>query len=594
MKTIICFAICLAVGCSGETSAPSGHEEEAEAETTAETPPETTAETPPETEPSAEAETAGSPIQAPATAEAAQEPSAEVPERERVAQAAPTTHEGATGTSAPLPPATPVSTVEATEDHGWDDLLHSVRTDVAVSSAYRDDERQVRKLYDGNLESAWNSATHEATDTRGDTISIRLPESVRVEAIDIIAGYAKLQGDSDLFTQNRRVTKIRITNGAQRVEASLDPGVRGFQRVPFASGGGDIRVYLLEWADGTRADWRELVVSELRVLGHKNDAPAAARPRPWLFELPVTATELLADGSTVITDDILHLPMDDEDLPEFSRLGRLHYGHMRENVGTANLRLRGGKCHVVLGALIRKDMTANAYDGESVSFMERGNEAPAATLNREGIFVVGAPNAFCPESGSTETITITSPHASYYAVAIYEVDGLAETGRVPTRALQEERAEEERERREDEAFEATMAREEAMQERDGSGSGSGPSILERDEGELHLTELVLAESMDGRTPVHAGDRFSKTNGERVYCFFRLVNPEGEATNVSLAWEDENGRSRRDPTAIDVPARRGFAHYRYTTLSWRRPGRYQCVVRDNDSTVIGRYPFTVTE
>ena len=131
-----------------------------------------------------------------------------------------------------------------------------------------------------------------------------------------------------------------------------------------------------------------------------------------------------------------------------------------------------------------------------------------------------------------------------------------------------------------------------------------PVIAERDG--LHLTELVHAPEMDGRRPVPVeydpsgaeipdfDARYLKDVHDRVHCYFRLENPSAEATTVTLAWEDEEGNSRNEPSEIEVPAQRRFTHWRWTSVGWRRPGRYRCVVRDSAAEELGHIDFIIAE
>ena len=104
---------------------------------------------------------------------------------------------------------------------------------------------------------------------------------------------------------------------------------------------------------------------------------------------------------------------------------------------------------------------------------------------------------------------------------------------------------------------------------------------------LHLTEMVLAPEMDGRTPLGPRYTYNKADEDQV-------NPEREATEVFISWEDEDGGSRNAPTAITVPPNRTFAHWRYTSTSWRRPGVYTCVLRNAAEEELGRAPFHLVE
>ncbi len=324
---------------------------------------------------------------------------------------------------------------------GHVDLLHHVQSSVAIVSLYRGELRQITNLYDGNMETAWNSATMPEGDTSPRSIQIRMPEGVEVHAIDLTAGYVKVRGENDLFTQNLRLRRVRVTHDGHEVVATLQPDERGLQRIPVQGGGGDWQIDLIEWQAGTRADWRELVISELRVMGVPGaNTPRASAPNAVLGTLPAAPTAAAPAG--------LDEPEDGQDSDDLD------------------------------------DTDTDA--------------APAAQATTQ------------------------------------------------------------------------------MAQREG----------------MHLTRLVLAPEMDGREPLEPRNTYNKEEDDRIYCFFELANPESEAGELTLAWEDESGQGRGEPTAISVPGHRRFLHYRYTSVGWRRPGTYSCVVRDGD-TELGRTFFTVT-
>ena len=126
----------------------------------------------------------------------------------------------------------------------------------------------------------------------------------------------------------------------------------------------------------------------------------------------------------------------------------------------------------------------------------------------------------------------------------------------------------------------------------GEAANAAPIIAQRAAG-LQITRLELAPEMDGRTPLGPRTTYSKSVDDQVFCYFELTNPDRTANTVTLAWEDINGGSRGAPTEIQVAANRRFVNYRYTSVSWRRPGTYYCVVRQGTDE-LGRIPFTVTE
>jgi len=364
------------------------------------------------------------------------------------ATAAPTPEpEVAEPTPEPAPGPTIVelnATVGTEAQPGWVDLLHTVQTTVATTSAYRDELRQIGFLFDGDMETAWNSATMPEGDTSSRSIYVRVPAGARVHAIELTAGFTKVQGASDLFAGNRRLRRVRVRHPGGEVLATLDSEQRAMQRIPLEGGAGDYEIEILEWVQGTRPTWRELCISELRVMGEADaSAPRATAATPLLGVLP--------------------------------------------------------------GSVVAANVAAGAEEVE---------------LEHDGLDV-------------------------------------------------------------DEALDA-----------EGDAAPAAPVIAQR-AGGLQITRLELAPEMDGRTPLGPRTTYSKAVDDQVYCYFELTNPDRTANTVTLAWEDSNGGSRGAPTEIQVAANRRFINYRYTSISWRRPGTYYCVVRQGTEE-LGRIPLTVTE
>lgn len=363
------------------------------------------------------------------TEETSGEPEGPTPAAAEAANAVADEAEAPAGPATPEEPEEPedpeVREVDATVSQGeGTDLLHTVQSVVAADTVYRNDLSQIARLFDGDMETAWNSQTLAPGATASQSLTVTLPDDVQVEAIELNAGYNKVSRGNDLFTSNLRLRRVRVHHEGQITNATLNIAERGLQRIPVSGGGGEWRIELVEWEPGSRADWRELCISELRVVGTAGaNAPSGTTPTT---RLGAAQAEAIAAGDAVPGEDTQH----------------------------------------ALGAI--------------------------------------------------------------------------ETPQRP--------------------------------------------------GAVSLGELVLAPEMSGVTPVEPSRHYNKLEHERIYCFFRLENPTEEATNVTLGWEDANGQSRREPTEIDVPARRRFRHYRYTSTSWRRPGTYSCVVRDAAGEEIGRIPF----
>ena len=175
-----------------------------------------------------------------------------------------------------------VSSVRAQEV----DLLHAVAADVAVSSAYRGRASQLDALVDGDLETAWNSSSGDLTTS---WIEVRLPPTSHVSSIALTVGFTHVtERGLDLFPGNHRVRRVRVSHDATALgEHTLDVASRALQSVPVTGGGGVYRIEIVGTEPGSRSDWREVCVSELRVMGSDPGARAGQRvPRLGVGSLP--------------------------------------------------------------------------------------------------------------------------------------------------------------------------------------------------------------------------------------------------------------------------------------------------------------------
>ncbi len=194
------------------------------------------------------------------------------------------------------------------------DLVHAVPTAIAVSSVYRDQTAQIARLVDGDPATAWNSRSGELTAA---WIEVRVPSDATVSGIALTAGFAREGGDTDLFTGNLRVRAVRVLRDGQEIgRFELDPESRALQTLPVAGPGGAYRIEIAELVPGARADWQEVCVSELRVLGRSPSARAGA------YE-PATAIGALPDAASATAAP----PLPPEDAAYFvSREGILRVG----------------------------------------------------------------------------------------------------------------------------------------------------------------------------------------------------------------------------------------------------------------------------
>ena len=390
--------------------------------------------------------------------------------------------------------------------------------------------------------------------TTPESLTLTLPAGVRVRAIGLTAGYTKETASRDLFTGNRRIETVVIRHGDERWEGALDVEDRALQDIPVDGGGGEWIVELREWVEGDRPDWREMAVSELRVLGELGDAQptkALAPSEDLLREraeqvlgryhrdlgAEATAFERRALGALAMPPVVVGLH-DDPSVP---------------------LTLPGGRCHAVVVHATRR------VPGSDTVVLGLGEASAPDTWDRygagdaAGTAVFGLDPVICPASDLAVSLTLVDAVGVHATIAVFaqDVDPEAMDGEASLLPLGEELPPA-----------PTMARREGRR----------------------LTRLFLTADVFGREPGEEQRVYAKGVEERAYCYFELANPAAEATTLTLGWENEAGESRREPTEITVPAQRRFVHYRYTTLASRRPGSYRCVVRDAEGEELGNAPF----
>lgn len=154
-------------------------------------------------------------------------------------------------------------------------LLDLVPSVVAVSSAVHNPHDFPEHLVDGRVDTAWNGKTGDLV---GGWIAFRVPKDARVRRIEMTAGYDKVKGGVDLFTANHRITKVALyRDGTKLGEHALDPNVRTAQPIAVDGPGGDYKIEVLATLPGSKPEWRELVVSELRVVGDPGKERRAAK-----------------------------------------------------------------------------------------------------------------------------------------------------------------------------------------------------------------------------------------------------------------------------------------------------------------------------
>lgn len=157
------------------------------------------------------------------------------------------------------------------------DLFYRTKARVAVSSNVQNPKDYPEHLIDRRPETAWNGKTGDL----GAKVLFHVPERTRVKRISIIVGYDRFNKDGDLFFMNHRVEQLTISREGVVVGTfDLDPDDRKPQTIDLDLPGGSFELRAEKTKPGTKTAWREIVISELAVLGTSPDDELIAPSMP--------------------------------------------------------------------------------------------------------------------------------------------------------------------------------------------------------------------------------------------------------------------------------------------------------------------------
>ena len=157
------------------------------------------------------------------------------------------------------------------------DLIHHLGLVVRVSSTVGNGRDLPGHLIDGDPGTAWSSRTGELAGAR---IEVDVPADATDTAVALTPGFTRTT-PQDLFRMNPRVARVEVLRDGARVrEFALDVDRPVLQSIPVDGRGGRWGVRVLATVPGTRATWRELSVSEFRVMGR---APRRGRGAPQVW-----------------------------------------------------------------------------------------------------------------------------------------------------------------------------------------------------------------------------------------------------------------------------------------------------------------------
>jgi hypothetical protein len=324
-------------------------------------------------------------------------------------------------------------------------LLTIVPTTVAVSSTVDNAAILPEHLVDGDLATAWNSQTNELA---GAWFAVRLPADVGVTSVKLTVGFTKRDKKlGDLFLENPRIKRVRVSHGKTSVEKTLDVDDRGLQTIAIAGDGGDYKIEVLEVVMGTKPSWRETCVSEFEIWGTpgavsatKTGATTKPRPTVQLATLeplpPVTAK----DCQRAMFPDSKSKRLGDDDvigtIDVFAAGGDRFLCHLRHGAhpdstgdGTRTHELAAVTAkHVILGGRVQEDTHGGpqpqmAFGGSDQGFTDNTESGdvtitPFALTTGETAFEVDVTQSVQgPMTGDDET------HSTLYRVT---KDGLVE------------------------------------------------------------------------------------------------------------------------------------------------------------------------
>jgi hypothetical protein len=179
------------------------------------------------------------------------------------------------------------------------DLLLETDAKITVSSRVDNPRDYPEHLVDGRPDTAWNGKTGDLNGW----IEVKLADDVHVQAIAMTCGFDKKKGAEDLFFENHRIKSLRVLrDGAPLREVTFDVARRELQSIPIDAPGGTYRLEVLETVPGTKKEWRELTVSDLKFYG----TPGAARlPAPRLPHVDVAPGSAPAPKPIVSVGEIV-------------------------------------------------------------------------------------------------------------------------------------------------------------------------------------------------------------------------------------------------------------------------------------------------
>ena len=107
---------------------------------------------------------------------------------------------------------------------------------------------------------------------------------------------------------------------------------------------------------------------------------------------------------------------------------------------------------------------------------------------------------------------------------------------------------------------------------------------------LSVRELLVAESIEDRQPVGAGQRFN-SNLPQIIAFLNVANDTPEPRVLMVAFERPDGRTTGQ-ISLNIPPQAGRWRTWARSRNVRSEGRWSAVVTTPTGEEVGRIPFDV--
>jgi hypothetical protein len=217
------------------------------------------------------------------------------------------------------------------------DLTRAVPLTVRVSSRVANPKIKLEHLVDRDLDTAWNSRTGELV---GAWLEIEVPDGSVVHELRFTVGNTGTgpKGE-DYFTMNPRIRRVAVWHRGKDALGTfaLDIEKRGLQTLALraAVGAGTIRIQIEDVANGTKARWREVCVSELEVWGVPPAGTALPGTRvPTVTEDSVSRLQKICEQFDVNEEDCsFDIPNEVQEAPWAGTTIVNHATHVTEHHG---------------------------------------------------------------------------------------------------------------------------------------------------------------------------------------------------------------------------------------------------------------------